>query len=258
MRISALTLLIALAALAHAGETIADPRRYVVDTAGVVDAAADARMSDLLARLETATGAQIKVLTVRSLDGDEPVDFAQRHYDAWKLGRAGKDDGALVLLAVTDRHVRIHTGYGLEGVITDSVSGTLSRRARDEHFKAGRYGGGLALIVEDLAARVAHDAGVKLDGVAAPTRLPSSRTGGIPPGLLFLGLIILSMIFRGRGRRRRGWGARGGIGVPLVLGMLGGLGGGRSGGGWGGGSGGFGGSFGGGGRSGGGGGGASW
>ncbi len=262
MRCSALLVLLVMAVAVDGGETIRDPGTRVVDTARVVDAATDARISDLLTRLQVATGAQIKVLTVRSLDGDEPIGYAQRHYDAWKLGRAGKDDGALVLLAVDDREIRIHTGYGLEGLITDSVSGTLSRRARDEHFKAGRYGDGLMLIANDLSARIAQEAGVTLEGVVAPTRTPtSSGGGGLPPGLLFLVLIIASMIFRGRGRRR-GWGSRGGLGVPLILGGLGGFGGGSGGGrggGWGGGSGGgFGGSFGGGGRSGGGGGGASW
>ena len=113
---------LALLAPASAGAvTVKDPGRYVVDTAGLIDAATERRMEGWLRELEQKTTAQVKVLTVPTTGGEDFFGFVQRHAEAWKLGRKGKDNGALIALAVKERRVRVHTGYGLEGVLPDSL-----------------------------------------------------------------------------------------------------------------------------------------
>lgn len=266
------------ATAAHAEVTVRDPGTFVVDQAGIIDAGSRQQLEIWLRELETKTTAQVKVLTVRSTDGEEFFGFVQRHYELWRLGVRGKDNGALIVLSVEDRQVRIHTGYGLEGALPDSFNGTFSRRMRDEYFRRGDYSQGLLGLTTAVIHQVADEYGVKISGMAPP---PAQRqpVRVVRPGfpnlfccciLPFILLMIFPPFTRRRRRHRRNWG--GGLGEAIFWGSVLGGGGRRSswggggwggGGGFGGGSGGFGGgfgggSFGGGGRSGGGGGGASW
>ena len=82
-------------------------------------------------------------MTVQTTDGEDIFSFAQRHAEAWKLGQTGKDNGALIVLALQERRVRIQTGYGLEGVLPDSWAGSLSRSMASQFFKQGKYSQGL-------------------------------------------------------------------------------------------------------------------
>lgn len=249
--------------------TVRDPGTFVVDHARILDAATVQQVESLLNELEQKTTAQVKVLTVRSTEGEPVFDFTHRHAELWKLGRTGKDNGALIVVAVEDREVRIHTGYGLEGALPDSWIGSASRDIFAAHFRRGDYSRGVYQGTLAVANRIATDANVTLSGgtQSSPGPAPNRRPGtvscvGIIPLLMLI--IIISAASRRRRHQRR-WG--GGLGDAIFWGtVIRGLGNGgrRSGRGFGGGfGGGFGrgfggGSFGGGGRFGGGGGGARW
>jgi uncharacterized protein len=67
-----------------------------------------------------ATGkVQMVVLTVRSLEGLEVEPFALAVVEKWKLGKKGRDDGLLLIIAPQERKMRFEVGYGLEGDLTD-------------------------------------------------------------------------------------------------------------------------------------------
>ena len=153
-----------LAPAAGAAVTVKDPGTYVVDTAGLIDAGTERRVEGWLRELEQKTTAQVKILTVPTTEGEDIVGFAQRHAEAWKLGRKGKDNGALIILTLKERRVRIHTGYGLEGVLPDSWAGTASRRVAADFFSKGKYAEGLLALTVATANRVADTARVKLTG----------------------------------------------------------------------------------------------
>jgi uncharacterized protein len=252
---------LALAAICQAeANDVPTSRDYVIDTAHVVDPAARRAMDGWLQELQEKTGAQVKVLTVRTTGGEDFFTFVERQFEHWKLGRKGKDDGALIALAVDDHRVRIHTGYGLEGVLPDSWCGSLSREAAQSYFRAGRWSDGLVYIVKAAAFRVAEEHGVKLSGI--PNQVHHGQQAGNDwlPIVIFIVILLVIFYFN----YRSGSGISSG---PMWMGPTWTGGGGRSsggswggsfgGGGWGGGS--FGGgSFGGGGMTGGGGGGASW
>ena len=87
----------------HAEVSIPDPGSFVVDTAGIIDASVEQQLEGWLRELEQKTTAQVKVLTVRTTEGEDIFSFAQRHAESWKLGRKGKDTGALIALALTER-----------------------------------------------------------------------------------------------------------------------------------------------------------
>jgi uncharacterized protein len=247
-----------------AAETLRDPGTYVVDQAGLMDPTTRARTEAVLAELQQKTGAQVKLLTVRSTDGEDFFTYVHRHADAWKLGTKGEDNGALIALAVQERKVRIHVGYGLEAALPDSWCGTASRDVAKRCFKRGDYAQGLYDLAVAVANRIAAQTNTSLNGVpAARVRPPVEPVATVPCCAGLLPLLVIMMIVMSMNRRRRyGWGWGGGLGEAVFWGSVlnnltrgGRIRGGGFGGSFGGG---FGGSFGGGGRFGGGGGGASW
>ena len=247
---SAGTLLLLMLLLAARGEEVVNvptSTLVVVDRTGVVDAPTTSRITELLLRLRQLTTAEVKVLIVRTTMPEDIVGFTQRIFSQWKLGRAEANNGALIVLAVDDHHVRIHTGYGLEPVLPDSWCGSLSRAAANEQFKGGLYSQGLECMARAVAGEIASAQQVDL-GIAATERyVPPAHRSADQNSLgvwVFLVILIIALwLLSRRGSSSYGWG-----------GSYGGFGGG--GGGFGGGSGG--GFSGGGGSSGGGGGGASW
>lgn len=241
---------------------MADPGTFVVDRAGVVDPRVEQQIEGWLRELEQKTTAQVKVLTVPSTNGEDIFTFSQRHAERWNLGKKGKDNGALVIVALKEREFRVHPGYGLEAVLPDSWCGSLHREVIVPNFRAGKYSDGLYKAVTAIANKVADASNVQLTGIPqyrfAPQKVQVRGLWGIP----FVVFIIILLLTRRRRHYRR-WG--GGLGEAIFWGTVlnnlgrgsrGGWGGGF--GGFGGGGGGFGGSFGGGGRFGGGGGGGRW
>ncbi len=229
----------------------------MVDTAHVLDGPTRERLENLLAELNRATTDQVKLLTVPSLAGEDIFTFSQRQYQLWKLGTKEKKNGALIVFALADRKVRIHTGYGLEGALPDSWIGSLSRETAEQYFRQKKYSEGLYHLTAAVANKAADDAGVKLTG--APNERHVAPQNNASPAqntvtVIFILLVIAFVMYRAY---RQSGSSSGWFGGP---GGFGGFGGGFGGGGFGGGSfgGGGGGSFGGGGSSGGGGGGASW
>ncbi len=127
-------------------------RERVTDEAGVLGANEVRELDRRLAAYEQATGRQIAVLVVRSLEGDSLEDFSIRVVEAWKLGREGRDDGILVLLAMEERKARIEVGYGLEGEVTDLVSARIIHDVMRPYLRQDRPGAALLAGVEALVA----------------------------------------------------------------------------------------------------------
>jgi len=122
----------------------------VNDYADLISPGAESQIDDLLSQLQTDTGAEVVVLTLDSLQGEQVEDYAVRIFETWGLGRADHDDGALLLIAQNDRKMRLEVGYGLEPVLSD----VLSRRILDQivrpSFRAGDFDGGIERAVEAI------------------------------------------------------------------------------------------------------------
>jgi uncharacterized protein len=205
--IQQLAVLVALVALA----VLAPHRADVVDKAGVVDAPTRAKIESYLRELEQKTGAQVRVLAVQTSDGESEFSFAQRHFEAWKLGKEKEDNGALILLLIKERKARIHTGYGLEGAIPDSWAGSLLRQVREQYFRQGKYAEGLLTLAVAVANKIADEKQVKLTGVP-DIRHREEAQPGIPfiCGLIFFVLLFLWVASLARKQRyRRTWGGYG-------------------------------------------------
>ncbi len=232
----------------------------VLDQAEVIAAADEELMNNFVRVLEQRTGAQIAVFTVSTLAGQEPSMLATETAERWGVGNKEKDNGILVLVAPADRKDFTATGRGVEGVLPDSLVGSLRREILVPAFKAGDYGGGLRQYLYELGVRIASESEqqpgelskdfAQLLGVKGAVSLAADGAQKSPrkkrrqhwANWLVLAFILLTMIGGGmRGRRRYGfWGA-------MMMTGMGSRSNGRSSGGFGGGFGGGGGSFGGGG-----------
>lgn len=234
------------------------PANHVVDLAGIIDDNIEDGLNRYLLELEQKTTAQMIILTITSLEGqsieDLSIDIAHKK---WKLGQKGKDNGALLLVSLQDRKYRFETGYGLEGVLPDSLTGSIGRQYLVPYFQKGDYSNGIAAATLVAINTIADEAGVEIAGMPKMRTRPAysdGRTAGKKPTLLgsvftilfFLGLIymfikhprllllLLAMNMMGGGRRD-GWsggGGFGGGGGSFGGGGGGGFGGGGSSGGW--------------------------
>lgn len=133
-------------------------RNYVNDNANVISSQAERELNEYLGNLENQTGVQIAVLTMPSLDGEDITSFAIRTCDEWGIGKKGKDNGVLLLLAMEERDVRIEVGYGLEDKLTDVKCGLIMRNVIIPEFRQGDYSAGLVKGVKNIAGIATDDA----------------------------------------------------------------------------------------------------
>jgi uncharacterized protein len=234
------------------------PTGYVTDLAGIIHADSKARLETLCLELEQKTGAQMAIVTVRSLEGESAEQYANDLYTQLGIGTKKENRGVLLLVAPTDRKSRVEVGYGLEPVINDARAGDTGRLMRS-YFLQGNYSAGIEAAAWQLAKFVADDRGVTLTATppSRPVQAPPDNSHSFPIWPILIIIFIVIRVFSAAVRNTSGRGGRGGgwwIG-PMIGGMLGGggFGGSSGGGGGGGGFGGFGG-----GSSGGGGAGGSW
>lgn len=130
----------------------------VTDTANLLAPAARDALEAKLAAFEAERGAQIVVLTVPTTEGEPIESYALRVADAWRVGRAKIDDGAILVVAAADRRVRIEVGYGLEGVLTDATSKRIIDEDLVPAFRRGDYAGGIEAAVSRMLQVVAGEA----------------------------------------------------------------------------------------------------
>ena len=228
------------------------PSNYVVDLAGIIDDRVENNLNGYLKELEQKTTAQVVVLTVQSLEGASLEEFSlTTAHDRWKLGQKGKDNGVLLVVAFEDRKYRFEIGYGLEGVLPDSLVGTIGRQYLVPYFKKGDYSAGIFAATLATINEIAASEGVEITGMPKLTRnmyAGKTRKGGGIIGMiftliLFIGAIILFitnprlflllLFASSMGGGRRGWGDGGGFGSGGGFsGGGGGFGGGGASGGW--------------------------
>lgn len=239
----ALILLVALAQSAAAAELrFPDLSGRVVDQAGLLSPIARERVTNWLADLERAKGYQVVVATLPNLQGVTIEDYGYQLGRAWGIGQAGRNTGALLIVAPTERAVRIEVGYGLEGELTDALSRAIIERDILPAFRTGSYEQGI------LAGTASILRTLGFEPADAPARTPSRPAAPQETGVgtfLLIAIVLFVVFLSRRNARTRSI-------LPYVLaGMAAGRGGSRGGGrSFGGGFRGGGGSFGGGGASG--------
>ncbi len=147
---------------------------HVVDLAGTLAPADRDRIDARLSAFERERGSQVVVLTIPALGGETIEDFSTRVTDEWKLGRAGVDDGVLFVVAREERRMRIHTGRGVQGTLTDALSKRIVSDLVAPRFRDGDFAGGIGQGVEAVIKAIEGEA----LALPEPARGGASGQGG--------------------------------------------------------------------------------
>ena len=162
----ALIALFALLFFAHPApglEALPKPEGRVNDYARVISPEYRQKLQALIAEIEAKTSVEIAVVTMESIAPHDEISYARLLFDNWKIGKKGKDNGILVLLAVKERRWRIEAGYGVEGILPDGKCGEIGRGYMVPLFKQGKYAEGLYGGTAAIADIISRDSGVTLD-----------------------------------------------------------------------------------------------
>jgi uncharacterized protein len=143
-RVSILALLVFWAASALAVVAVPPLVGRVVDQTGTLSSGDIASLNQTIRSFEARKGSQIAVLIVPTTDGEAIEPFSLRVAEAWKIGRKKIDDGAVLVIAKNDRHLRIEVGYGLEGALTDVTTKRIIDEEITPKFKSGDFAGGVS------------------------------------------------------------------------------------------------------------------
>jgi len=143
----------------------------VTDLAGTLTAPQRDALEAKLAAFEKQRGSQVAVLIVPTI-GDETIEeFTGRVTDEWKLGRKGVDDGVLFAVAMKERRVRIHTGRGVQGTLTDALSKRIVSDIVSPRFRNGDFPGGIDAGVDAIMKAIEGE------GLPLPKEAPSHGKG---------------------------------------------------------------------------------
>lgn len=126
----------------------------VVDLTGTLSDADMSALTQKLKAFEDRKGSQIAVLIVPTTQPETIEQYSIRVADAWKIGRKKVDDGAILVIAKNDRHLRIEVGYGLEGSLTDATSRRIIADDITPKFKSGDFAGGISAGVDRMMSVV--------------------------------------------------------------------------------------------------------
>lgn len=126
----------------------------VHDEAHVLSQKTIDNLESRLKAYEDSTSNQLAILIVPTLDGTPIEEYALHVAEKWKLGKKGKDNGVLLLIAVDDHKMRIETGSGLEGVLPDAVCSRIIRNEIAPHFRRSDYDDGVTAAIDAMIAAI--------------------------------------------------------------------------------------------------------
>jgi len=178
-----------LAMPALAQQPVPPLRGAVNDLTHTLSAAQAGELDSRLKAFAQQRGSQIAVLIVPTTQPEAIEQFSIRVAEAWTIGRAGKDDGVILVVAKNDRTLRIEVGYGLEGAIPDAIGKRIIEEIIVPHFRDGDFSGG---ITQGVASIMKLIEGEKLP--APGPRGAASPTGGMDLQMILVLLVGLTVV----------------------------------------------------------------
>jgi uncharacterized protein len=179
----------------------------VNDFAHLIDSSTVQELDRRIRALQGQTGDAVVVATVDTIEPLGSVeDYALKLFEQAGIGKKGQNNGLLILVAKTERRVRIEVGYDLEEFVTDGYAGDVIRRDFLPRFREGDYSGGLLAGTTRIINRIAERRGVTLTDVpvqATRDPKPARFSGLLPVAIIILFFILSIANRRGGGRRRR-------------------------------------------------------
>ncbi len=182
---------------------------HVNDYAHMLSPGGTQELERRLADFERSDSTQVVVLTIPSLAGENLEEFSIKVAEAWRIGQKGIDNGAILIIAKQERKIRIEVGRGLEGKLTDLVSGRIIRDQMAPRFKGGEFDGGVSAGVSAIMAVV------KGEYKASPRDFTRKKKSA-PPIFTLLIFFMVACVFLGSMSRLFG-GLAGAVGLPIVV-----------------------------------------
>ncbi|PKL15563.1 MAG: methanol dehydrogenase [Spirochaetae bacterium HGW-Spirochaetae-5] len=165
----------------------------VNDYGDMISPETESLLEERLKSFELSDSTQIVILTVNSLEGDAMEDFTIRVAEKWKIGQTKKDNGVILFASKNDRRMRIEVGRGLEGVLTDLLSGRILDNVIRPRFKAGDFDGGFidgtASIIDACRGEFKNDS-VKTD--SADSGSPIEKYMIFILAILYIAILVVS------------------------------------------------------------------
>jgi uncharacterized protein len=197
---------------------------FINDFAGILDEKTKEDMNRLTREVEEKTSAEISVVTVSSLEGLTVEQYANELFRMWGIGKKGKDNGVLVLVAPNERKIRIEVGYGLEGILPDGLVGEIIRANVTPAFKRGDFAVGLRQGVDRIVDIVREGKPLSADEKRKLAEASEDRPPAwvmIPFFGLFVsvGFLMAGVALRAKAGALLLWGALFG-GIPFGMSMV--------------------------------------
>lgn len=172
---------------------------HVTDTARRLQPAELTQLNGKLSRFRQQSGNQIAVLVVPGLEGETLEDVAYSTFQAWKLGEQGKDNGVLVVVALADRRIRIETGKGVGGALTDLQSNLIIRERMAPRMQQGDLRGAIDAGTDGVIEALGGSPGstrATPGKKTLPTQAPRARSPSQICLTILLVLLLLWLISR--------------------------------------------------------------
>jgi uncharacterized protein len=175
------------------------PQNFVNDYADVLNVGDKNALENKISNFEKQTTDEIAVVIIPSLDGDTIENVAQNIFSKWGIGKKYKNNGVLLLVAMAEHKTRIHTGYGVEGDLTDLATSYIQSEIITPAFREGNYysgiDGALDKIIESLGGNN-----------IVPENYSDSQKSGISFEYFIFAFFLLQWIIAILGRSKSWWG----------------------------------------------------
>lgn len=175
-----------------------DSQFFVLDQADVLDTGTEQTIVQTSAALQQQTKAQIVVVTINSLDGAEPEEYALAILRGWGIGDKDLNNGVLLLVCPAERVSRIEVGYGLEGALPDAKTGRIQDTYMIPHFQNNDYNTGVLNGYSAIVQEVAREYQVSLDTGPSPQQAADTPANQSPMPLwakILIGIFIILLIY---------------------------------------------------------------
>jgi uncharacterized protein len=156
------------------------PLGRVSDYAKILRPEEVSTLEAILSNYERETSNQIVIAIFNSLEGWEIEDFSIRLAEKWKIGQKGRDNGIIILVALSERKIRIEVGYGLEGAVPDITARDIIDRKIVPYFKKSDYFNGLREGVDSL-----------IKAIGGEYKVEGGKEGIMTPLLAFLIILVI-------------------------------------------------------------------
>ncbi len=192
---------------------------YVQDFAGLLSSDQKAELNRIASQLEDGTGAQIAVLTIDSLEGEDIEGFSNRAFREYELGSAEENNGVMLIISMEERELWVEVGYGLEGALPDGKVGRILDEFTVPYMKQNAPDEAIFNTMKVFYEEIAKE--YNWDGESVnPVQPESSNEGGgvsMSTIIMIIIIVILFTIFSNRGGGGMGPGSRGRRGgIPMI------------------------------------------